>query len=242
MDHGTGSRRQMNCCWYVFDDRKLYRPGEEVHVKGWIRRIGTGSDGDVGPLNGAIKTLNYVIEDNLENEVARGVLTSQCLWRVRHAFNLPANMNLGNATVKFETTSTQKAFDETDFSHYFQVQEFRRPEFEVIAKNETEGPLFVGDHADVSVMASYFAGGGLTNTKVEWSVSSTPTTFTPPNRGDYTFGKWIPWWRGNHSGETNTEHFTGHTDATGKHRLRIDFDSVKPLRPSTLWPRPAFKT
>ncbi len=24
--------------WYVFDDRKMYRPGEEVHVKGWIRR------------------------------------------------------------------------------------------------------------------------------------------------------------------------------------------------------------
>ena len=87
-----------------------------------------------------------------------------------------------------------KAFDQKDFNHYFQVQEFRRPEFEVIAKNETEGPLFVGDHADVSVMANYFAGGGLANTEVEWSVSSTPTTFTPPNRGDYTFGKWIPWW------------------------------------------------
>ena len=87
-----------------------------------------------------------------------------------------------------------KAFDDEDFTHYFQVQEFRRPEFEVIAKNETEGPLFVGDHADVSVTASYFAGGGLTNTEVEWSVSSSPTTFTPPNRGDYTFGKWIPWW------------------------------------------------
>src|SRR5262249_20970148 len=45
--------------WYVFDDRKLYRPGEEVHVKGWIRRLGTGYDGDVGPLNGTIKTLDY---------------------------------------------------------------------------------------------------------------------------------------------------------------------------------------
>ena len=26
--------------WYVFDDRQMYRPGEEVHLKGWIRNFG----------------------------------------------------------------------------------------------------------------------------------------------------------------------------------------------------------
>jgi hypothetical protein len=34
--------------WYVFDDRAMYRPGEEVHVKGWLRKIGGKQDGDVG--------------------------------------------------------------------------------------------------------------------------------------------------------------------------------------------------
>jgi alpha-2-macroglobulin len=34
--------------WYVFDDRQMYRPGEEVHIKGWLRRIGGKQDGDVG--------------------------------------------------------------------------------------------------------------------------------------------------------------------------------------------------
>lgn len=236
---GNGSWHQKpqtdELLWYVFDDRRLYRPGEEVHIKGWIRRIGTGNDGDVGPLNGAIKTVNYVIEDEQDNEVRKGALTPNAFGGFDIAFKLPANMNLGNARVKFETTSAQKAFDGKDFHHYLQVQEFRRPEFEVIAKNETEGPLFVGDHADVSVLASYFAGGGLTNAEVEWNVSSTPTTFTPPNRGDYTFGKWTPWWSYEpESGESHTENFTGHTDASGKHRLRIDFESVTPPRPSLL--------
>jgi uncharacterized protein YfaS (alpha-2-macroglobulin family) len=221
--------------WYVFDDRKLYRPGEEVHIKGWIRRIGRGSDGDVGPLNGAIKTLNYVIEDQLDNEVMKGVLTLNAFGGFDMAFKLPANMNLGTATVKFETKSTMKAFDEEEFSHEFQVQEFRRPEFEVTAKNETEGTLFVGGHADVSVTANYFAGGGLPNAEVNWNVSATPTNFTPPNRGDYTFGKWFPWWIDeSQGGETNTQNFSGRTDANGKHRLRVDFDSVKPPRASTL--------
>lgn len=221
--------------WYVFDDRKLYRPGEEVHIKGWIRRIGTGSDGDVGPLNGAIKTLKYVVEDDNDNEIGRGALTLNAFGGFDTAFKLPENMNLGTASVEFETTSTMKAFDDQDFTHNFQVQEFRRPEFEVIAKNETDRPLFVGTHADVSVLASYFAGGGLTNTEVEWRVTSTPTNFTPPNRGDYTFGKWFPWWRyDGESGQTTTQNFTGRTDASGKHRLRIDFDSMKPPRPTSL--------
>jgi alpha-2-macroglobulin len=33
--------------WYVFDDRQMYRPGEEIHLKGWLRRIGGGQQGDV---------------------------------------------------------------------------------------------------------------------------------------------------------------------------------------------------
>src|ERR1700741_859099 len=218
--------------WYVFDDRKLYRPGEVVHVKGWIRRLGTGIDGNVGPLSGAIKTLSYVIEDNRDNEVSKGVLTPNAFGGFDLAFKLPANTNLGDAAVKFETTSTSKAFDKKNFSHNFQVQEFRRPEFEVTAKNETEGPLFVGEHADISVVANYFAGGGLSNTEVEWRVSSLPTTFTPPNRGDYTFGKWIPWWiPESENDQADITNFSGRTDASGKHRLRIAFYSGKPGPP-----------
>jgi alpha-2-macroglobulin len=218
--------------WYVFDDRKLYRPGEEVHIKGWIRRFGAGTAGDVGPLNGVIKTVNYVVEDDRDNDIVKGEVTPNALGGFDLAFKLPSNVHLGNAAVNFKTTGE---FDNRGFTHNFQVQEFRRPEFEVTAKNETAGPLFVGDHADVSVMAKYFAGGGLTDTEVNWGVRSTPTNFTPPNREDYTFGKWIPWWSSESpNGETSAKNFTGRTDASGKHRLRIDFDSVNPPRPSML--------
>ena len=44
--------------WHVFDDRGMYRPGEEVHVKGWIRRIGGGEDGDVEALGGATESVS----------------------------------------------------------------------------------------------------------------------------------------------------------------------------------------
>jgi uncharacterized protein YfaS (alpha-2-macroglobulin family) len=144
-------------------------------------------------------------------------------------------MNLGSATMELEATGGKAIGElERSFSHDFQVQEFRRPEFEVTAK-ASEGPHMVGEHADASVTAAYYAGGGLPNSEVTWKVTSTPASYTPPNRDDYTFGKWIPWWIDNESDdESHTETFTGRTDGAGKHRLRIDFDAVNPPRPSNV--------
>ena len=221
--------------WYVFDDRRLYRPGEEVHLKGWIRRMGMAKGGDIGPIGGVVRRITFVVKDEAGNEVSKGVLATNLLGGFDTSFKLPPTMNLGDATVELEANSVSEKFENPTYKHRFQVQEFRRPEFEVIAKSETEGPLFVGGHANMSVSANYFAGGGLQNAEVKWNVTSRPTNYTPPNRDDYTFGKWIPWWTGEREdGETNEDDLTGRTDTAGKHRLRIDFDSVKPARPATV--------
>ena len=54
--------------------------------------------------------------------------------------------------------------------------------------------MIVGGSADVTVDAKYYAGGGLPGAPVTWYVSQTPTVYTPPNRDDYVFGQWRPWW------------------------------------------------
>jgi uncharacterized protein YfaS (alpha-2-macroglobulin family) len=221
--------------WYVFDDRGLYRPGEEVRVKGWIRRVGSAKDGDVGTLNKAAASVSYVLKDSRGNEVTKGNLAINALGGFDFALKLPPTMNLGWANIALKAEGGIGAATGRDFGHNFRVEEFRRPEFEVSVKTQTEGPLLVGDHADASVTANYFAGGGLANAEVTWRVTSTPGTFTPPNRGDFTFGKWIPWWGINSQrNDSHTETLTARTDASGKHRLRIDFDSVNPARPSTV--------
>src|SRR5207237_5735177 len=102
-------------------------------------------------------------------------------------FKLPDNANLGYARIDLSTSS---GLSGSTISHNFQIQEFRRPEFEVKAKNETEAPYLVKDSTNVSVEAKYYAGGGLANADVNWIVRATPTNYTPPNRGDYTFGTW----------------------------------------------------
>jgi alpha-2-macroglobulin len=219
--------------WYVFDDRKMYRPGEEVHVKGWIRLVGGGKTGDVGmPGTSAGHTVSYALRDSQGNEITKGTTQINALGGFDLKLKLPGTMNLGNAYLDLKAAESGMSGNEQQ--HYFQVQEFRRPEFEVSAQ-ASEGPFFVKGSAETSVTASYYAGGGLPNAEVRWNVTSSPTSFTPPNRSDFTFGEWVPWWRSwNTPSESHTETFMGHTDAAGKHRLHIDFDSVNPPRASNV--------
>lgn len=219
--------------WYVFDDRKMYRPGEEVHIKGWIRRVGGGIGGDVQMLDGAVSNISYILRDSRGNEITKGTLSVNALGGFDTSLKLPGTMNLGNAQLELKAHGSITTG--SDFQHVFQVQEFRRPEFEVTAQ-ASGGPHFVGGSANVTASASYYAGGALPNAEVNWRVTSTPGQFTPPNRSDYTFGKWIPWWFSyeGRQDESRTETFAARTDAAGKHHLRIDFDAVNPPRASNV--------
>ncbi|MCY7348670.1 MAG: Ig-like domain-containing protein, partial [Pyrinomonadaceae bacterium] len=215
--------------WFTFDDRKMYRPKEEVNVKGYIRKITAGKFGDVEPIGDVDRAISYSVKDAQNNEIAKGATNLNAFGAFDFKFALPDNMNLGQANVTINGAGSSTV-------HYFQVQEFRRPEFEVTAKVETEAPHFVGSSANVSVEAKYFAGGGLANADANWTVTASPTNYTPPNRDDYTFGTWIPWWRnydydGGYRGGGSARSFKGVTDASGKHLLKIDFETVKPPRP-----------
>ncbi|MEK7856272.1 MAG: MG2 domain-containing protein, partial [Acidobacteriota bacterium] len=223
--------------WFVFDDRKMYKPNEEVAVKGYIRKVTGGKLGDVEPLGDAARGITWSVKDPRNNEIAKGEGQLNAFGAFDLKFKLPDNANLGYARIDLSTNSSVSGHT---YSHQFQIQEFRRPEFEVTAKVDSEAPHFVGGKADLSVEAKYYAGGGLANAETNWTVTATPTSYTPPNRDDFTFGTWVPWWGrfdygyGRPYGGGTTQNFKGVTDASGKHQLKIDFDSVKPPRPYTI--------
>jgi uncharacterized protein YfaS (alpha-2-macroglobulin family) len=220
--------------WFVFDDRKMYRPGEEVHIKGWIRRVGGGTDGDVSALGDSANGVAYALKDSRGNEVLKGTAQLNALGGFDTVLKLPPTMNLGYTQLHLEARGVRGAIESFNYDHQLQVQEFRRPEFEVTAQ-ASDGPHFVGNAATVTATAAYYAGGGLANSDVNWLVTTTPSQFTPPNRDDFTFGKWAPWWISNYNPQApRTEAFTARTDGAGKHTLRIDFVSVNPPRPSTV--------
>lgn len=215
--------------WVIFDDRAMYRPGETMSVKGFVRRVEPGALGDIALWDDA-QTINYTVRGSQGNELSTGSVELSTLGGFDLTIDLPEDVNLGYANIEFRMPNGS-------YYHQFQIQEFRRPEFEVTARNETPSPHFIGGHAVVGVTAEYFAGGALPNAEVYWNVYSNPTTYSPPNWSDFSFGKWTPWWgwyddsfyyEGN---ESSYESFEGRTDASGDHYLRIDFDEFEANRP-----------
>ena len=218
--------------WYVFDDRAMYRPGEEVHAKGWIRLIGGKQDGDVGLVGLGLSTVSYQVYDPQGNNIGSGQTDVNALGGFDFNFTIPENANLGYARVDLFANA---GITGDNYSHNFQIQEFRRPEFEVNARNETTGPYFADGSATVAVEAKYYAGGPLPNAETNWLVTSTPTNYNPPNWPDFTFGVWQPWWWfsdfGPENGGGTSQNFSGMTDATGTHYLNLDFTPDGSMRP-----------
>ena len=233
--------------WYVFDDRQMYRPGEEVHVKGWLRRIGAGQTGDVSLVGDSGVSLQYTVNDPQGNQLADGVLDVNDLGGFDFAFTLPENANLGYANIYLSARNVSGVYT-TDYYHNFQIQEFRRPEFEVTARNDEKGPFFVGDDAVVAISAQYYAGGPLPGAETTWNVSSSPSNYSPPGWPDFTFGEWTPWWgfydmgyatdSGPYGGGGNAQSYTGRTDPAGVHYLRMNFDGIAPTPGSEEPPSP----
>ncbi|MBT9586305.1 hypothetical protein IV102_23385 [bacterium] len=212
--------------WYVTDDRKLYKPGETVSVKGWLRRQIHQAKGDLAATPD--KTLHYKLIDSRNNEISKGQTGIGGLGGFDFKVALPKNFNLGSA--RLELTSESSAHQ-----HAFQVQEFRRPEFEVSSSAEM-GSTVVGGRGSVSVEAKYYSGGGLKDAPVNWSVTSSPTNYSPPHWEEFSFGSWTPWWDcycwwSQPSSESQSKSFEGRTNHQGKHTLDLQFRSANPARP-----------
>ncbi|MCL4264455.1 MAG: hypothetical protein KJ069_14620 [Anaerolineae bacterium] len=235
--------------WHIFDDRAMYRPGEEVHLKGWLRHI-DGASGAITLPGGQATGVAYQVYDPQGNEIGSGETAVNGFGGFDLAFTIPENSNLGYASVNFQVQGGGQSLPGWDYYHQFQVQEFRRPEFEVSARQESTGPYVVNDAATVAVAANYFAGGPLPNAEVNWTVTSTPGQYSPPGWSEFTFGEWIPWWwfdfgygmeesfgRGfgfPFPSDQVVETFSGITDGNGEHFLQIDFEAMEGNRPFTV--------
>jgi len=226
--------------WYVVDDRGLYRPGETVSIKGWVRKLDLSGDASVDAFPVGDR-FTYTVKDTFGTDLATGEFVLGVSGGFDFTADIPEGVNLGRALVEFRHPATPLRFSHR---HQFQIEEFRRPEFEVAARAETAGPYLVDDPATVAVDATYFSGGPLPDAPVDWWVVTRPTSYSPPGWDGFTFGAWIPWWGryafddfgfgGGFEPESSSESFSGTTDSTGSHFLQMDFEGDGEGRPTTV--------
>ena len=205
--------------WYVFDDRHLYRPKEEVHLKAWVRER-AAKPASILNWPSDLSTLRYQVFDAAGNKMAEGETQLSGLGGFNLAFKLPDTPNLGPAQVQFKRPHS----DDLLYSHSFEIQEFRTPEFEVKAELTNPAPYLVKQAIHLKAQASYYAGGGLAAAPVAWQLSAHPENYTPPNQAEWSFGLVKPvWLRWGYvvPQEVVTASFTGKTNAAGQHALLL---------------------
>ncbi|HEY0251855.1 MAG TPA: MG2 domain-containing protein, partial [Kofleriaceae bacterium] len=169
--------------WYVTDDRFIYKPGEPLYVKGWVRWTHDGiNPGLEAPKQG--DKLTYDVVDARGNKVASGTTQLGDQGGFDLTAQLPANTNLGRAQVVLHLGDQQ-------YEHTFAVQEFRTPAYAVTLDDDVlfsgTKPLFLGDKIEMSAHANYYAGGGLEGAKLEWSAHLDHAAYRPPGWERFTF-------------------------------------------------------
>lgn len=246
--YATRSALSDQARWYVFDDRQIYKPGETMRVKGWVRRIATATDASVGSLPGATG-IDYSVFDSYGNELLQGSTDITGLGGFDLELAIPETADLGPAGLQLRLRGGRN-LDGADFYHSFQILQYRRPEFEVVTRPESEGPYLSTRPATVAATGSYYAGGPLVDSPVDWLVTTAPATYSPPGWGDFTFGVWTPWWLDYRyesdiyagavyegdafygdevccgpAGDTQTATYHGTTDSSGTHYLQLGFEA-----------------
>ena len=142
---------------YIYTDRPIYRPAQSVFFKGilrqWTSRGYTLIDS---------KTVNVTIEDPNGGKVFEKELPLSDRGTFSGQLDMGEEAPLGSYNI---TASIGKV----SASGYFEVQEYKKPEFKVTVKVPQQF-VSVGEKVRFTINANYFFGAPVTNAEVHYYV------------------------------------------------------------------------
>ncbi len=194
---------------FMYSDRPVYRPGDDVQFKGIIRTL-KGSD-YVLPGGGKAEV---EIHDSGDTLVERQTLNVDSRGLFSGHFSTNKESDPGQFTVKVKALGSEDSLS-VNFADY------RKPEFTIKVVPDRKDYV-VGDHIKATIQCEYYFGGPVVGAKVNAMVSRSPAFDYENEEGDsesYGMG----------SGE-DSKSFDVVTDASGK--AVIEFDAKQSSDPT----------
>ncbi|MDH4064479.1 MAG: MG2 domain-containing protein, partial [Acidobacteriota bacterium] len=189
---------------YIYTDKPIYRPGHTVHVKAVLR---WREHDALTPFDRPEAEL--VASDANDKVLFRRPIRVDGFGAVAASFTLPETAGLGTYTLRVNSGDLQTLAA-------FEVQEYRKPDFEVLV---TPAARFViqGRDAVVSVQARYYFGQPVANGRIHWVVNQQP--YASPLRWDEGLdeGGGSSYWHGNDQRAQGDARL----DADGQAELRL---------------------
>jgi uncharacterized protein YfaS (alpha-2-macroglobulin family) len=142
---------------YIYTDRPIYRPAQSVFFKGILRQWTTNGYKLIDS-----KTVNVTIEDQDNNKIFEKELPLSDRGTFSGQLDMSEEAPLGNYNIT-------ASIGEVRASGYFEVQEYKKPEFKVTVKTPQQF-VGVGEKVRFTVNANYFFGAPVTNADVHYYV------------------------------------------------------------------------
>ena len=165
---------------YLYTERPVYRPGQEVYFKGILRQ-----NDDLHYSLPKQSQVYATIEHFGERVFAENMPLSG-LGSFNGTFKLADDAALGTYDILVREASSKDPFG----SLSFRVAEYHKPEFEVTASADKANAL-AGDPVTFSLDAKYYSGGNVGNARAQWFLEATPYYFQPaPDYWQFSFMDW----------------------------------------------------
>lgn len=199
---------------FVQSDRGLYRPGEEVHLKGLVREVAAGHTPRVPRLAGPTPITVDVTDSRGATLTTRQVAMSAFGgW----SFDLPIGAEAALGDYYVRATVAGQVFRER-----FTVEEFRPAAFEIKVTSGTQR-IRPGERLAATIDAQYLFGAPVAGARVEWSVLRREHALRFPGFDQYTFESNPRWWWYGDDGDYGelVSDGEGTTDARGRFALGL---------------------
>ncbi len=207
---------------YLYTDRPIYRPDQEVFFKGILR---TNDD-----LHYSLSKLKqvYVVVDQWGQKIFADYVPVNDQGSFSGKVKLAQDVSLGTYMIYVYPTSSPS---ESPFSSVgFDIAEYKKPEFEVSVTPDKTAVL-AGGSVNFGVDAEYYSGGLLKNAPTKWFIESSTYYFTPSSKyNQYSFMDWDRdmYWEPNQSTNNDTvDEGDGVTDENGHLDVQQTFGSSK---------------
>jgi alpha-2-macroglobulin len=142
---------------YIYTDRPIYRPAQSVFFKGILRQWTSGGYKLIDT-----KTVNVTIEDPNNGKVFEKELPLSDRGTFSGQLDMGEEAPLGSYSIT-------ASIGEARASGYFDVQEYKKPEFKVTVKGPKEFAA-VGEKVRFTINANYFFGAPVTNAEVHYYI------------------------------------------------------------------------
>ena len=206
---------------HIYTDRPIYRAGQNVYFRGIVR-----AEDDARYRLSELEKVQVRVYDAAGEEVYNQELALDEFGAFNGELALAEGAALGGYRIEAE-------FAWKTFSASFQVAAYRPPEFEVKVQPAIL-EIAAGERIEAAIKVSYFFGGPVADSPVDWRALAEPYRFRPPQYGRYTFtdtdDPWYCfdcWWLSSRERGQVILSGSGRTDSHGLLKVELPADLLQ---------------